>query len=70
MKIRTVELVASPRAPHFVGDGFRVHNFIPSGFRLDMERMNPFILLDYNAKYYFPPADQPKGVGGTSTSRI
>ncbi|WP_026315651.1 pirin family protein [Riemerella columbina] len=63
MKTRTVELVASPRAPHFVGDGFRVHNFIPSGFRLDIERMNPFILLDYNAKYHFPPADQPKGVG-------
>ncbi len=26
---KTVELVASPRPPHFVGDGFRVHNFIP-----------------------------------------
>ncbi|MBS1573491.1 MAG: pirin family protein, partial [Bacteroidetes bacterium] len=35
MKTRSVELVASPREPHFVGDGFRVHNFIPSGYRLD-----------------------------------
>ena len=52
-----------PREPHFVGDGFRVHNFIPAGFRLDMQRMNPFIMLDYNAKFYFPPSDTPKGVG-------
>ncbi len=63
MKTKTVELVASPRAPHFVGDGFRVHNFIPSGFRLDMQRMSPFILLDYNSTYKFPPSDTPKGVG-------
>ncbi|QCX40260.1 pirin family protein [Aureibaculum algae] len=63
MKTKTVELVASPKAPHFVGDGFRVHNFIPSGFRLDMQRMNPFIMLDYNSTYHFPPSHKPKGVG-------
>ena len=63
MKIKTVELVARPREPHFVGDGFRVHNFIPSGFRMDMERMDPFILLDYNSTYTFPPSEKPKGVG-------
>ncbi len=63
MKTKTVELVASPRPPHFVGDGFRVHNFIPSGYRMDMERMDPFILLDYNSKYTFPPSEKPKGVG-------
>ncbi|GJH40005.1 quercetin 2,3-dioxygenase [Capnocytophaga sp. HP1101] len=62
MNTKTVELVAMPREPHFVGDGFRVHNFIPSGFRMDMERMNPFILLDYNSKYVFPASDKPKGV--------
>lgn len=63
MKTKTVELVASPREPHFVGDGFRVHNFIPSGFRMDMQRMDPFIMLDYNSTYKFPPSDKPKGVG-------
>ena len=63
MKTKTVELVASPRPPHFVGDGFRVHNFIPSGFRMDMQRMSPFIMLDYNSTYNFPPSDTPKGVG-------
>ncbi len=63
MKTRTVELVASPREPHFVGDGFRVHNFIPSGFRMDMERMDPFIMLDYNSKFNFSPSETPRGVG-------
>lgn len=63
MNTKNIELVASPRPPHFVGDGFRVHNFIPSGFRMDMERMSPFILLDYNSKFNFPPSDKPRGVG-------
>ncbi|MBK6265117.1 pirin family protein [Marivirga sp. S37H4] len=63
MKTRTVEIIASPREPHLVGDGFRVHNFIPSGYRMDMQRMNPFIMLDYNSTHNFPPADKPKGVG-------
>jgi len=63
MTTKSVELVLSPREPHYVGDGFRVHNFIPDGFRLDMQRMNPFIMLDYNSKFYFPPTDKPRGVG-------
>lgn len=63
MKKRTIELVMAPPAPHWVGDGFHVHNFIPSGYRLDMERMSPFILLDYNAPYVFPPSERPLGVG-------
>ncbi|TKK66003.1 pirin family protein [Ilyomonas limi] len=62
MAIKNVELVMSPRAPHYVGDGFRVHNFIPGGYRLDMQRMNPFIMLDYNSKFYFTPSDKPRGV--------
>ncbi len=63
MKHRSIEIVVPPREPHFVGDGFRVHNFIPSAFRLDMKRMTPFIMLDYNSKFYFPPVDKPRGVG-------
>lgn len=63
MKIRTVEMVAKPSEPHYVGDGFRVHNFIPSHPKLNMQRMNPFIMLDYNSKFTFPPSKRPKGVG-------
>jgi redox-sensitive bicupin YhaK (pirin superfamily) len=63
MKQKNVEIVAKPSAPHFVGDGFRVHNFIPSYPRMNMKRMDPFIMLDYNSKYNFPPSEIPKGVG-------
>ena len=63
MSIKNVELVASPREPHFVGDGFRVHNFIPYGHRMDMQRMDPFIMLDYNSKFHFSPSEHPRGVG-------
>lgn len=63
MQRRPVEIVLSPPEPHFVGDGFRVHNFIPGGFRMDMKRMSPFLMLDYNSKHYFPPAETPRGVG-------
>jgi redox-sensitive bicupin YhaK (pirin superfamily) len=63
MKTKNVEIVVAPPAPHYVGDGFRVHNFIPSGYHLDMQRMDPFILMDYNSKFHFPPSDKPKGVG-------
>jgi quercetin 2,3-dioxygenase len=63
MNIKKVELIMKPPEPHWVGDGFRVHNFIPGGYRLEMERMNPFILLDYHSKYFYPPTDKPKGVG-------
>ena len=59
---KNIEVVIPPKEPHFVGDGFRVHNFIPSAYRLDMQRMDPFIMLDYNAKFYFPPSDKPRGV--------
>ncbi|MBP3944458.1 pirin family protein [Sphingobacteriaceae bacterium WQ 2009] len=63
MKTKEVAYVVSPREPHFVGDGFRVHNFIPNAYGMDMKNMDPFILLDYNSKYSFPPSEIPKGVG-------
>jgi hypothetical protein len=61
MATKKIEKIIAPRAPHFVGDGFRVHNFIPSG--MSQERTDPFIMLDYNSKYVFPPSAIPKGVG-------
>lgn len=63
MKTRSVELVAAPPEAHWVGDGFRVHNFIPGVYHLEMERMSPFIMLDYNSKHTFPATETPKGVG-------
>lgn len=63
MNTRKIEVVVPPKEAHYVGDGFRVHNFIPSAYHLDMHRMDPFIMMDYNSKYYFPPSDKPRGVG-------
>lgn len=62
MTTRNIELIVAPGQPHFVGDGFRVHTFIPGGYRMGMKRMDPFIMMDYNSKHYFPPTDQPRGV--------
>lgn len=63
MATKKIELIAAPKPPHFVGDGFRVHNFIPSGYHLDMKRMDPFLMLDYNSKFHFSGTDTPRGVG-------
>ncbi len=63
MATKKIERVLSPPSPHMVGDGFRVHNFIPSGYGMSMERMSPFILMDYNSNYFFPPTDKQRGVG-------
>lgn len=61
--MKTVQQVLSPPPPHMVGNGFRVHNFFPNGYNMDMQRMSPFFLLDYNARMSFPPSDAPRGVG-------
>lgn len=63
MSQKNVEIVVPPKPAHFVGDGFRVHNFIPSAYHLDMKRMDPFIMLDYNSKFHFNGTETPRGVG-------
>lgn len=63
MSTKSVEAIIAPPPVHFVGDGFRVHNFIPGNGRLSMQRMSPFIMLDYNSPFYFTPTDTPRGVG-------
>ena len=59
---KTIESVLSPPPPHMVGNGFRVHNFLPGHLRNEA-RMSPFFLMDYNAKIKLPPSDIPRGVG-------
>ncbi|WP_156306857.1 pirin family protein [Sphingobacterium endophyticum] len=61
MKTKQIERIIKPGIPHFVGDGFRVHSFIPSA--ITMQRMDPFLVFDYNSKYNFPASEIPKGVG-------
>jgi len=61
MSTKTLARITKPGTPHFVGDGFRVHNFIPGSST--MQEMDPFIMLDYNSKYTFAPSQIPRGVG-------
>ncbi|HXB96320.1 MAG TPA: pirin family protein, partial [Puia sp.] len=63
MAAKKVQQVLAPPAPHMVGNGFRVHNFFPGGYKMDKRRMSPFFLLDYVAKMDFSPAETPRGVG-------
>lgn len=63
MKTKNIEQIVAPQPAHFVGDGFRVHNFIPGMPGMSMKRMDPFIMLDYNSKYEFGPSEIPRGVG-------
>lgn len=58
--IKQVSAVLNPPAPHMVGDGFRVHNFFPKGYKL---KMSPFFMLDYNSKIAFSARNEPRGVG-------
>ncbi|MBB2149994.1 pirin family protein [Pedobacter gandavensis] len=58
--IKQVSATLNPPAPHMVGDGFRVHNFFPNGYKL---KMSPFFLLDYNSKIQFSARNEPRGVG-------
>lgn len=63
MNAKTIEKILPPPAPHMVGDGFRVHNFFPSGYNLGKTRMSPFFMMDYNSKVDFSPREEPRGVG-------
>lgn len=48
---------------HWVGDGFRVSNYFPSGNNFG-PRISPFLLLDYHAPFNYPPTDnEQRGVG-------
>lgn len=52
-----------PEAPGMVGDGFRVYNYIPGG-GIHQRRIDPFLLLDFNAEIDFPPSpNHLRGVG-------
>jgi redox-sensitive bicupin YhaK (pirin superfamily) len=58
--MRSIKAILNPPTAKMVGDGFKMHNFFPNGYRL---KMSPFFMLDYNAKMDLPPSDAPQGVG-------
>ncbi len=50
-----------PVSPGMVGDGFRVYNYFPSGYKL-REKLSPFLMLDFNPAFDFGASNRPKGV--------
>jgi quercetin 2,3-dioxygenase len=61
--LRPIERIIAPPPFHWVGDGFKVHNFLPGDGSLGLQRMSPFFLMDYNPKTLFTPSVFPRGVG-------
>lgn len=59
---RSIEMIFTGPRPHWVGNGFYVNNYFPSGQNL-LARFTPFILLDYNAPREINPSLMPKGIG-------
>jgi redox-sensitive bicupin YhaK (pirin superfamily) len=60
--LRSIEGVYKPPRMHWVGDGFRVagyFNAIPNA----MERLDPFLMLDYHPTHVYAPSPRPRGVG-------
>ena len=59
---RSIESIIAPPSPHYVGDGFRVHNFFPGQIPAGMKRTDPFLLLDYGSPFEFTPTEHLRGV--------
>ncbi len=62
-QFKSIVAIAPPPHFHMVGDGFRVHNFFPSGSYIGIDGMSPFFLMDYGSKWNVPPSEIPRGVG-------
>lgn len=62
MKTKEIKKIINESHVHMVGDGFRVSQYIPGSQHLISE-VSPFLMLDYNAPYHFPPSQHRKGVG-------
>lgn len=60
---RKIQGIYHGPAHHWVGDGFRVRNYFPSGNPI-LEQISPFLMLDYAAPHVYKPNDgRPRGVG-------
>jgi quercetin 2,3-dioxygenase len=61
-EIKQIEKIFTrPVNPGMVGDGFRVYNYFPNGYRL-REKLSPFLMLDFNPAFDFGASNHPRGV--------
>lgn len=61
-KAREIEGVYTAPGLHWVGDGFRVAGYF-SAIPDAVQKLDPFLLLDYHPEYSYAPASKPRGVG-------
>ena len=59
MNYKKIKQVSTAAAPHMVGDGFKVRNFIGKDLWHDL---SPFLMLDYNEPWEVRPTHHPRGV--------
>lgn len=57
--VKAIAAILDAPPAQMVGDGFKVNNFFPKGYKI---KMSPFFLLDYNAKTNLSPVDVPRGI--------
>lgn len=62
MSLKSIDKISGARAPHMVGDGFRVSGYIPGPEGMSRET-SPFLVLDYNAPWELPASGPSRGVG-------
>jgi quercetin 2,3-dioxygenase len=54
-KIKTILAIERPRGQHFVGDGFKVSQYLPGYGKTMNSEDSPFLMLDYNAPWKVEP---------------
>ena len=57
--MKAIKTVVKAAAPHMVGDGFKVRNFIGNHLWKDL---SPFLMFDYNEPWEVLPTTKPRGV--------
>lgn len=60
---RRIQEVIRKEKTHWVGTAFKTANYFPGDQPFPVERFSPFVLMDYNFPFEFPPALTPKTSG-------
>lgn len=62
VRLREIEGIYRPPGLHWVGDGFRVAGYF-SAIPDVVQKLDPFLLLDYHPEYVYSPTTERRGVG-------